>query len=60
MATLLDIEVEDYSARRQEGTPSPVSESSVGVPIPALLALTLLFTVFVIVAVALSQVAGAC
>jgi hypothetical protein len=37
-----------------------VSESSVGVPIPALLALTLLFTVFVIVAVALSQVAGAC
>lgn len=60
MTTLLDIEVEDYGSRRQDDAPTPVRESGIGVPIPALLVLGLFLTVFVIVAVALSQIAGAC
>jgi hypothetical protein len=57
---LMDIKVENYSSRRPSDAPSPVRESSVGLPIPALLAVSIALMAFVAVAVYFSQLAGAC
>ena len=57
---LTDIKVENYSSRRPSDAASPLRVSSAGVPIPVLLALGVVLAAFMVVAVALSQVAGAC
>ena len=55
----LALEVENYSTAPARNAPSPTPEGA-GVSIPGLLALTVFFTAFVIVAVCLGQIAGAC